>query len=136
MTSIDEISDAVLKGKLETLYNYMVELNHAQGKTIATAPMYKDLMYGIIMHDYKTLSREELQIIFKHAVGDGVPDSPAKFSLFTNHHGIKMETVSRGSSVFRGIKVDWTYDQDWYDETKARVLAERAPKLKVVKQEA
>lgn len=133
LTSVDKISDDILNGRLEELYDYIVELNHAQGRTIATAPMYKDLVHSILMHDYKTLSREELQIIYKHTIGDGVPDSPAKFSRFLAHHGIKMATVSRGSSVFRGIKVDWSADQTWYDETKARVTAERAPKLKVVK---
>lgn len=134
LSSIDEISQSVLKGSLETLWSYIVELSHAQGRTISTAPIYKDLMYNIVLHDYRTLSREELMIVFMHAIGETVPSSPAKFSRYLNHHGIKIATVSRGSQVFRGVKVDWQYEPEWYEEIKARVLAERAPKLKVVRE--
>jgi hypothetical protein len=131
MNSIDKISNAVTKGDLEELYSYIVELNHAQGKTMSTAPLYKDLMHNIFIQDYKALSREELQIIFSHCVGD-VPTSPTKFSRFLAHHDIKVSPVSRGHQVFRGIKVDWFYDQAWYDEVKAKIIAEKGPKLKIV----
>lgn len=134
MNSIDKISNAITKGDLEELYSYIVELNHAQGKTMSTAPLYKDLMHNIFIQDYKALSREELQIIFSHCIGD-IPSSPTKFSRFLAHHDIKVSPVSRGNHVFRGLKVDWFYDQAWYDEIKARIIAEKGPKLKIIEKE-
>lgn len=134
VNSIDKIAHAINQGDLEELHSYIVEINQAQGKTMNTAPMYRDLLYSIFMFDYKTLSREELGIIFSHCVGD-VPTSPTKFSRFLNHHDIKIISVSRGTQVFRGIKVDWNCDIKWYDKTKQSIIAERTPKLKVVPKE-
>lgn len=134
VNSIDKIAYAINQGDLEELHSYIVEINQAQGKTMNTAPMYKDLIYNIFLHDYKTLSREELGIVFSHCVGD-VPTSPTKFSRFLNHHNIKVISVSRGTQVFRGIKVDWNCTPEWYEKTKKEILAERQPKLKVVSKE-
>jgi hypothetical protein len=134
LNSIDKISDAIETGDLEELFSQIVELNFAQGKTMNTAPAYKDLMYNVFLHDYTALSREELQVIFSHCIGD-VPSSPAKFSRFLAHHNIKVSPVSRDHKVFRGIKVTWRYEQAWYDATKAMIIAEKTPKLNIVKKE-
>lgn len=133
LTSIDKISKNITEGDLEELHSYVVDLNQAQGKTLGTAQMYRELMHNIVLSDWHTLSREELQLIFSHTVGD-IPSSPAKFSRFCNHHNIKIVPVSRGSTMFRGVRVSWAdgTDPEWLKETKANLIAAKQPKLRSV----
>lgn len=132
-TSVDEVANAVLHGDLEKLHSYIVPMKHAQGKLVTIAPLYKDLIYDIFLHSHQVLSREELQIIFAHCVGD-VPSSPAKFARYLRHHGITVTPQRRGSHQFRGIRVSWQCDQEWYDNVSDLVRAERVPKKPAAKE--
>jgi hypothetical protein len=133
LTSIDKISKNIIDGDLEELHSYIVDINQAQGKTMITAQMYKELMHNILLNEWASLSREELQLIFAHTVGD-IPTSPAKFSRFCNHHNIKIVPVNRGSATFRGMKINWSTGTDpaWYADAKAEIIASKQPKLRSV----
>lgn len=128
-TSLDVIGDALVSGDMATLASYIPD-------GIDTSPMlrgdaYKNLLQELTKTRRNKVTRDEIATIFLYTVGD-VPQTPAKFTRFLGHRGIKLKKVRVGDKTSVGIDVEWTIS----DELATEILTGSAPpRLKMVKPE-
>lgn len=127
LNSIDTIAKMLLEGNLEELYDMRVNQSQVSGSLMETSFRYNSLIDDIIFHDLHNLQREQVILFFQHGAGvDAV--SPIKVTKFLAHHGIKIKPVKINGQAVKGFQVDWKYDQQWYDDRKAELVAKRTPK--------
>lgn len=127
LTSLDVVGAAVLSGDLETLASYIsteLEINAE-----IRSDRYKVLIQEFARTGRNKITRDELRTIFLHTVGDGVPATPAKFTRFLNHRGIKLKKVRVGDKTIAGIEVEWQLNNELIQEILTGVSV---PYLKVV----
>jgi hypothetical protein len=127
LNSIDTIAKMLIEGNLEELYDMRVNQSQVSGSLMETSFRYNSLIDDIIYHDLRNLQREQVILFFQHGAGvDAV--SPIKVTKFLAHHGIKIKPVKINGQAVKGFQVDWKYDQQWYDDRKAELVAKRTPK--------
>lgn len=119
-TSVDEIADAILAGNLE----YLLDQLPSSSDPIFTTPgalAYRNLIDQLLLngHDWTSLSRDELFIVYDYCVGN-TPRSPNKFTSMLKHHRLHTKRCRRGTDLFYGIPVDWQHDKAWFDEKRTQ----------------
>jgi phage/plasmid-associated DNA primase len=127
LNSIDTIAKHLLDGNLEELYEMRVNQSQVSGSLLETAFRYNQLLDDIIFHDITKLQREQVILFFQHGAGVDV-NSPIKVTKFLAHHGIHIKPVRVNNAVVKGFSVEWKYDQQWFDDRKAELIAKRTPK--------
>ena len=113
MTSIEEFAHNITSGNLEALMEFMpdekVMNEHQIVDPIAAA--YSSIMKRCLVENESKLSRDELSLLFKHAVGErSVPDGANKFTSFLRHNGIVTERFRERGLLIFGIKIEWKLD--------------------------
>ena len=116
-TSVDAVAGALLSGDLEALWEYMPdETLMKQMDANIEASMYASLMKRfhkeLTEKSESKITRDELNIIFEHCVGN-TPPNAAKFSRYLSHHGIKTHRFRRGQELHYGIEVMWKASAEW-----------------------
>jgi hypothetical protein len=92
---------------------------------------YVALITTLVATGEQRLLRDEAKVMAMYCVGDGVPDSPHKFTAMLRHHDLHMEAVWRDGSTKRGLNIQWRLDDTWQTKTMAEIkpLAETVAKL-------
>lgn len=113
-TSVDEIANALTLGRADVLYNYCedeTEILDLDLKVIYQR--YNKLVREIICDGRDRFDRADLRTIFEATVGR-VPNTPAKFTKYLIHHGIKVGINKINGKTERGsLVVLWRTDPDW-----------------------
>lgn len=111
-SAVDVVSARLLAGDIDYFWDQLKAtkpLNtHVQllTKEGAAYEAYRQLVIEIVQTAPKSLSREELHVLFEWTVGN-VPDRPNKLTSYLKHHKIHMKNVSRHGRTVRGIDVIW-----------------------------
>lgn len=112
-TAIDTVSDALLTGNLEFLWEHLSttkgSLNPLQA--LKYQP-FRDLVVDLVQHQDPKLTRDELFTIMEWCVG-GMPTSPHKFTALLKHHKLPLVQVWKGGRNVRGIDVTWKPNTQW-----------------------
>lgn len=118
-TSVDEIANALLLGKASVLHSYcedeaeILDLDHRM-----TIQRYNELIREVVCNGLDRFSRADLKIIFEATVGK-VPSSPAKFTKYLKHHGLKIGVNRIDGEPERGsLVVEWQDSEDWFIRTR------------------
>lgn len=82
---------------------------------------YVALVYNLVNTGEQRLLRDESKILAQYCVGDGVPDSPHKFTAMMRHHDLHMEVMWRDGSTKRGLNIQWKVDDTWQAKTLAEI---------------
>ena len=103
-TSLDVVGEAILSGDLELLASFI------STETVVAlqikADRYKEIIQDLAKTQRGKLSRDELRTIFDYTVGD-MPQTPAKFTRFLTHRGIRLSKIRIGERTTPGIVVEW-----------------------------
>lgn len=137
-SSADAVADALLEGDLSRLWDALPTVDATLLDTATQMRLfgYKQLMHDLVTTRRGKLTREELFTIFQYNVGN-VPGSPHKLTSYLKHHGLTIRNIRSDERVCKGIVVDWSNPQPWFDERLAEIAAENgAPKLALVKKGA
>ena len=132
-TSADAVADAILTGDLSVLWDALptVEASMLDAGTAIKLQPYKQLVHEMIHSKRDRLTRDELFVIFNYNVGN-IASSPWKLTLYLKHHGLQIKDIRMGAKITKGVMVTWTNTQEWFDERRAEIEAEKNPKLKLV----
>jgi hypothetical protein len=123
-TSLDVVAEAMLSGDLSQLADL---ISHETDVLMQIkADSYKTLIQDIAKTGRNKLTRDEIRTIFLYTVGE-VPSTPAKFTRFLSHRGIKLKKIRVGDRTTMGIDVEWTIT----DEIRHEILT-GTPLLRVV----
>jgi hypothetical protein len=68
-------------------------------------------------HASSRLSRDELFILFEHAIG-GMAQSPAKFSRMLKHKHLELKKIRVDELSQMGITVEWVASREWVDANR------------------
>ena len=119
-TSLDVVAEAMLTGNLELLASYasteIDEMMQMRGDS------YLALLKEIAKTGRNKLTRDEIRTIFLYTVGD-VPATPAKFTRFLAHRGIKLKKIRVGDKTTMGIDLEWVIS----DALRQEVLTGQPP---------
>jgi hypothetical protein len=126
-TSLDVVADAMLDGDLELLASFIGTEDDVMMQIKGDA--YRTLMKDIAKTGRNKLTRDEIRAIFLYTVGD-VPSTPAKFTRFLSHRGIKLKKIRIGDKTAMGIEIEWRISEALRQEILTGQSAE--PLLKVV----
>jgi hypothetical protein len=133
MTSLDLVAGAILEGDFAALWDSLPvdpmlgEVN----KTGLRGELMKRVLEPVLLEDLtkSKLSRDDLFTIFDYTVGN-MPTSPHKFTSLLRHHRIQTQRLRIGENLVYGIAVEWKIDPEWREQAKAKLLAEKKPRLK------
>lgn len=124
ITSIDELADNILNGKLDKLMEFLPDesLMHTNGIGTPQAQAYWQLMKDIVIKvetsPKTSLSRDQLAVIFQHCIGK-IPEGAHKFTSYLRHHNIVTIRIKENGIKFYGIHVVWKFsDTDLRDFRK------------------
>lgn len=134
ITSVDEFAQDITGGNLEKLFEYMPDEKALQEHAIVNpaASAYAYLLKRFITEDESKISRDELFLMFQHAIGK-VPEGQNKFTSFLRHHGIHTRRLrTEDAGLTYGIDVKWRIDEKVRKEL-SRALPERKDKIRRVK---
>lgn len=137
VTSASLLASELLHGRLIALWEAMPDesLMHETGMVNPNAMAYASLVRRWSMEPISKITRDELSVIFRHCVGDDIPDRAHKQAAFLRHHGIEMKRLRFGRQFIAGIEVKWQVtpeDQAVIDEELNRFKVP-ANKMKRVK---
>lgn len=120
-TAIDTVSDAILAGNLEFLWDHMPsdarQLNPTQ--QIRYTP-FRELVVDLVTHQDPKLTRDDLYVIMEWCVG-GMPQSPHKFTAVLKHHNLPLTQVWKNNRNVRGIHVNWVIDPAWLAQAQLEI---------------
>jgi hypothetical protein len=129
-TSVDEIANALLLGRAHVLHGYceddkdILDLDHK-----ILIQRYNRLVKEVVCDGRDRFTREELRVIFEATVGR-VPTTPAKFTKYLRHHGLKVGVNRIDGVAQRGITVDWRDGSEWFTRTQREYgVMKEAPRL-------
>lgn len=154
MTSLDVTAEQLVDGDLSSLWDLRVDPRYSGISSNTNAPNYaqlfNDILYREIVHIWKEhkgdpeakllvisdpkhaviktptkLSREELMIIFQHAVGS-IPSSPNKFTSLLKHKKIQLKRMRMREGISFGFETTWQVPWSWLKETYEE-LTDRIP---------
>ena len=108
LTSVDEFAQDVLSGNLEKLFEHMPDerLMNEHGLVDQNASAYAALVRRFLSETESKISRDQLRVLFAHAVGK-VPEGSNKFTTYLRHHGIVTRKVWDGVASVYGISIPW-----------------------------
>lgn len=126
-TAIDTISDALLKGDLQTLWDHLPSqksLTPGNALIQTKAQGYRDLIVDVVSNisAHDKLTRDELYTIFEYTVGN-MPTSPNKLTSTLKHHRLHLKPVWKYNRSVRGIEVNWKVDPAWLAQAQQEIAS-------------
>lgn len=126
-TAIDTISDALLKGDLQTLWDHLPSqksLTPGNALIQTKAQGYRDLIVDVVNNigNHDKLTRDELYTIFEYTVGN-MPTSPNKLTSTLKHHRLHLKPVWKYNRSVRGIEVNWKVDPAWLTQAQQEIAS-------------
>lgn len=126
-TAIDTVSDALLKGDLQTLWDHLPSqksLTPGNALIQTKAQGYRDLIVDVVSNigAHDKLTRDELYTIFEYTVGN-MPTSPNKLTSTLKHHRLHLKPVWKHNRSVRGIDVAWNVDQTWLTQARQEIAS-------------
>lgn len=126
-TAIDTISDALLKGDLQTLWDHLPSqksLTPGNALIQTKAQGYRDLIVDMVSNigNHDKLTRDELYTIFEYTVGN-MPTSPNKLTSTLKHHRLHLKPVWKYNRSVRGIEVNWKVDPAWLTQAQQEIAS-------------
>lgn len=126
-TAIDTISDALLKGDLQTLWDHLPSqksLTPGNALIQTKAQGYRDLIVDVVSNisAHDKLTRDELYTIFEYTVGN-MPTSPNKLTSTLKHHRLHLKPVWKYNRSVRGIEVNWKVDPTWLTQAQQEIAS-------------
>lgn len=126
-TAIDTISDALLKGDLQTLWDHLPSqkaLTPGNALIQTKAQGYRDLIVDVVSNisAHDKLTRDELYTIFEYTVGN-MPTSPNKLTSTLKHHRLHLKPVWKYNRSVRGIEVNWKVDPAWLTQAQQEIAS-------------
>lgn len=126
-TAIDTISDALLKGDLQTLWDHLPSqkaLTPGNALIQTKAQGYRDLIVDMVSNigNHDKLTRDELYTIFEYTVGN-MPTSPNKLTSTLKHHRLHLKPVWKYNRSVRGIEVNWKVDPTWLAQAQQEIAS-------------
>lgn len=124
-TAIDTISDALLKGDLQTLWDHLPSqksLTPGNALIQTKSQGYRDLIVDVVSNigNHDKLTRDELYTIFEYTVGN-MPTSPNKLTSTLKHHRLHLKPVWKYNRSVRGIEVNWKVDPAWLAQAQQEI---------------
>jgi len=121
-TAIDTVSDALLRGDLEFLWEH---LSTAKGQSLNPLQNmkyipFRELVVELINTQDTKLTRDDIYTIMEWCVG-GMPQSPHKFTALLKHHRIHLTQIWKNNRNVRGIDVPWQPDPDWLTQARTEI---------------
>ena len=126
-TAIDTISDALLKGDLQTLWDHLPSqksLTPGNALIQTKSQGYRDLIVEVVsnLSAHDKLTRDELYTIFEYTVGN-MPTSPNKLTSTLKHHRLHLKPVWKYNRSVRGIEVNWKVDPTWLAQAQQEIAS-------------
>lgn len=126
-TAIDTISDALLKGDLQTLWDHLPSqksLTPGNALIQTKAQGYRDLIVDVVSNisAHDKLTRDELYTIFEYTVGN-MPTSPNKLTSTLKHHRLHLKPVWKYNRSVRGIEMNWKVDPTWLTQARQEIAS-------------
>lgn len=126
-TAIDTVSDALLKGDLQTLWDHLPSqksLTPGNALIQTKAQGYRDLIVDVVSNisAHDKLTRDELYTIFEYTVGN-MPTSPNKLTSTLKHHRLHLKPVWKYNRSVRGIEVNWKVDPTWLTQAQQEIAS-------------
>lgn len=126
-TAIDTISDALLKGDLQTLWDHLPSqksLTPGNALIQTKSQGYRDLIVEVVsnLSAHDKLTRDELYTIFEYTVGN-MPTSPNKLTSTLKHHRLHLKPVWKYNRSVRGIEVNWKVDPAWLAQAQQEIAS-------------
>ena len=126
-TAVDTISDALLKGDLQTLWDHLPSqksLTPGNAMIQTKAQGYRDLIVDVVSNisNHDKLTRDELYTIFEYTVGN-MPTSPNKLTSMLKHHRLHLKPVWKYNRSVRGIEVNWKVDPAWLTQAQQEIAS-------------
>lgn len=124
-TAIDTISDAILAGDLQTLWDHLPNqktLTAGNALIQTKSQGYRDLIVDLVNTLDTKLTRDELYTIFEYTVGN-MPTSPNKLTSLLKHHRLHLKPVWKHNRSVRGIDVTWNVDQTWLTQARQEIAS-------------
>jgi hypothetical protein len=124
-TAVDTISDALLAGDLETLWDHLPSqkaMNAGNALLNVKAQAFRDLMVELVTTLDNKLTRDELFTIMEYTVGN-MPVSPNKLTSLLKHHRLHLKPVWKHNRTVRGIDVQWNVSQTWLTQARAEIAS-------------
>lgn len=126
-TAIDTISDALLKGDLQTLWDHLPSqkaLTPGNALIQTKSQGYRDLIVDVVSNisAHDKLTRDELYTIFEYTVGN-MPTSPNKLTSTLKHHRLHLKPVWKYNRSVRGIEVNWKVDPAWLAQAQQEIAS-------------
>lgn len=126
-TAIDTISDALLKGDLQTLWDHLPSqkaLTPGNALIQTKSQGYRDLIVDVVsnLSAHDKLTRDELYTIFEYTVGN-MPTSPNKLTSTLKHHRLHLKPVWKYNRSVRGIEVNWKVDPTWLAQAQQEIAS-------------
>lgn len=147
--SIDVLSDALLNGDINPFVSALPDMRlisevHATGNKSAIAVQFNAIVtrevekIAAVEPDKNgfhrldsTLTRDELWVLFEHAVGN-IPNSPHRFTKLLRHKHIETQRMRVNGKLVYGFNVRWLASHDWLQEHTIEMPAKITP-LKTIK---
>lgn len=121
-TAIDKVSEAVLNGDLEFLWDHLPTGSAAELNSLTTHKLtgFRKLMVDLTTTLEPKLTRDELFLIYDWCVGN-IPQSPHKFTALLKHHRVHLGQVWKHNRNVRGIDVTWKVDPTWLNSARQEI---------------
>lgn len=130
ITSIDKLARDLLTGNFSGLLEAMPDEAHLHGQSDGgyIASTFITLLKRFVNEPISRLSRDDLQIIFKHCIGT-TPEGAHKFTSYLKHHGIETKVLRVNNKPTRGFEITWKIEP----EDRTWLLDKYPTKLKAVR---
>lgn len=136
-TAVDEFAESILSGNLYKLWEYMPDERamNDHGITDPAAAAYANMMRRFMYEPESNISRDQLVLLFKHAIGE-IPsmNGANKFTSFLRHHGVNTKKIWCDGVATMGIQVRWkTTELEKAELEKSNTKKERPGTVRRVK---
>lgn len=122
-TALDTVSDAILAGDLEFLWEHLSTATKVHAMNPLQAMKYqpfRDLVVELVNTLDPKLTRDDLYTIMEWCVG-GMPQSPHKLAALLKHYRLHLTQVWKNNRNVRGIDVIWNPDPAWLAQAKLEI---------------
>lgn len=124
-TAMDSVSDAILSGNMEFLWEHLHTEGKAQNMNALQNLKYepfRELMIHIVTTGDNKLTRDELYTLLEWCVGN-MPQSPHKFTALLKHHKLHLTQIWKNNRNVRGIDVNWNVDPTWLAQAQQEIAS-------------
>lgn len=122
-TALDTVSDAILAGDLEFLWEHLSTSSKVQAMNPLQALKYqpfRDLVVELVDTLDPKLTRDDLYTIMEWCVG-GMPQSPHKLAALLKHYRLHLTQVWKNGRNVRGLDVVWNPDPTWLAQARLEI---------------